>query len=464
MLIEVFLIFNQSFATDLSKGKTTQDLIPITMANIRGHQNLYSEGWFFVTSSEQALAYAKATGVESAAQALVRFKVSKAELKNQKTQRLAVLKEESNQESAHEALKGQARSKGIQQATDETVADLNEKAKANATKSWQAFVQGNISLVKRTDEDRTELKNLPGNYFLKVKSDFSNLKSVVGDVTSSQSSSISGFWSNGFQKAAEEFDKEYVESGKKKNSLSALGDISWGYLKSLYHGFFAPSGATMVSSVESGTDYIAKSAVLVSGGTLSIVGRTVEAVGLSVYYTAKAGYKIISPTLESGLLISLASVQKISSPLIRASGGTLGLINQVAVHAVEPAAQFSKDTAQSVYENARYGGLVTYDLIAASGEIAVHEVKSGVVLGYNALTALPTHLALGTANTIFFLAWDGPRLVIAKVSGDLDSGSLPVGTVVDLESLKRDSSKKVEIIDESPEDIKKVLKELPHDL
>lgn len=463
MLIEVLLVFNQAFAADKVKVKT-QDVIPITMANLRGHRNLYSEGWFFVTSSEQAFAYAKANGIESAGRALLRLKESTLELKNEKNQRLAFSKEESKQESAQDREQGKERQKKIQQSTNEIADELNQKANLNAQQSWQTFVQGNISLVKRTAEDREELKNLPGNYFSKLKSDFSDLRSEVAALTASKSSTMSEMWSDGFQKAAEEFDKEYVESGTKGNSLSALGNISWGYLKTIYYGIFKPSGGSVVSSVETGASYVAQTAIFAGGGSLSFVGRTVETAGLSVYYSAQTGYKIISPTIESGLLISLASVQKISSPLAKLGGGTIGLINQVAVNAVQPATQFSKDSAVSIYENARYSGLVTYNLLTATGEVAVAEVKSGVVLGYNALTALPTHLVLGTANTVFFLAWDGPRLVIAKASGELDSGSLPVGTVVDLERLKESPNTKVEVIIESPEEIKKVLKELPRDL
>ena len=36
-----------------------EDVIPFTMANLRGHKMVYNEGWYIVTSSRKALEFAK---------------------------------------------------------------------------------------------------------------------------------------------------------------------------------------------------------------------------------------------------------------------------------------------------------------------------------------------------------------------------------------------------------------------
>jgi len=94
----------------------------------------------------------------------------------------------------------------------------------------------------------------------------------------------------------------------------------------------------------------------------------------------------------------------------------------------------------------------------------INQASSGVVLGYNALTAIPTHLVMGVEDMAVFLAWDGPRLVIAKAGGKLKTGGkdqptlgdLPVGTVVDLEKLEQSQGIKTEVISTDPPVIRDV--------
>ncbi|WP_374077780.1 hypothetical protein [Bdellovibrio bacteriovorus] len=470
MFLELIFIAHLSMAADVNK-KSVAEVIPVTMANLRGHNNLYKEGWFLVTSSEKALSYAKENGIENAGSALTRLQVSLKQRNESRQENISQFKADLEAADLKAEEKGRARSENIRAQTDNIKDELNLKASENASKAWQEFIYGNISLVKRTADDRQELVGLPGKYFANLKSDYGNLQSLSRDITRKQAPQVESAWSQGFKKAAEEFDKEYQESGKRSNTLVALGDISWGYLKSIYHAVFAPAGKSTVKGIHLGEEYIVKTAVLVGGETLSIVGRTVETVGLSVFYTGKMGYKVLSPTLESGLLISLASAQKLSAPVVKGGGEGLRLLNQVAVNVVEPAGSAVGAVANAAIESAKYGGLVTYDVLATSAEVSILELKSGVVLGYNALTALPTHVVLGAANTVFFLAWDGPRLVIAKASGNLVQGdeqsnstNLPVGTVVDLEKLKKQEGVQVEAIEASPEQVEKVLKELPRDL
>jgi len=97
------------------------------------------------------------------------------------------------------------------------------------------------------------------------------------------------------------------------------------------------------------------------------------------------------------------------------------------------------------------------------------------VLGYNALTAIPTHVVLGVEDTAVFLAWDGPRLVIATAKGRIKAkdsktgeshsvGDLPVGTVVDLKKLEQQEGVKVEVLSTDSAVIKDVLEKIPSDV
>ena len=118
-----------------------------------------------------------------------------------------------------------------------------------------------------------------------------------------------------------------------------------------------------------------------------------------------------------------------------------------------------------------YGALVTYDAVAGTTKVFVNQVKSGVVLGYNALTAIPSQLLLGTVNSAVFLFWDGPRLTIATLKGEVDykgqslqPGALPVGSVIDLKTLSQENPGQLQIITDDPQVIENVLESLPKDL
>lgn len=462
MIFELMLVLQTSAFSQAQANKTVQDVIPITMANLRGHKNLYSEGWFLVTSSEKALPYAREEGIENAKSALVRFQNDVKQRGIDKSKQIEKFEEEARARGKKSKIKNQKRAEDLQEETKALNQDLNNKSSQNARQSWEKFVRGNISFVERTESERKELINIPGNFFSKLKSDFSNLNDIMWDLTSENSPRLKNIWSTGFKEAAREFDEEYKASGEKTNSFLALGNIISGYFKSLYYGLMAPGGQSVSYGIITSADYIAKSAVYVGAGGLSVAGRTVESVGMSLYYSTAVGYKLLSPTVESALLLSLASVQKIAAPLTSLGGSGLGVLNQVSVSVVDPTMTTAGEVAHSTFQNARYAGLVTYDLIKATGQVAISEVKTGIVLGYNAISAIPTHLVLGTVNSVFFLAWDGPRLVIAKATGEL--GSIPVGTVVDMEELKKDNSIRVEVIESNTEDIQKVLEELPRDL
>ena len=119
----------------------------------------------------------------------------------------------------------------------------------------------------------------------------------------------------------------------------------------------------------------------------------------------------------------------------------------------------------------KYVAFVSYDAVTGISKVTINQASSAVVLGYNALTALPAHIFMGAVDGAVFLAYDGPRLVIAYAKGEIKSDnnqsvrvdSLPVGSVVDLQLLEKEGID-IKTLSDDPAVINKVLEQLPNDL
>jgi hypothetical protein len=449
--------------------KTVEDVIPLTMGNLRGHKMLYDEGWFVVSSSRKALAFARERSLESSGSALKR---AVSEMKKDTARYGTGVKEhvtEAVKTGSDIVSTGTGVTGDILKGTHEIAKKELAYAGEAFDKAMDAFVTGNIALAKRTEEDRQELASLPGEYFRDLSDDFSNLHDLTARVRQSFSGRIDASWEKAFARAGSAFREEYERSGESPNTLAALGPVLVGWLRAFYHGVAAPTSKTIVKTTVAGTTY----AVFLPVAATSIVaGRTVQAVGLTVYYTGKTGVKVISPTIEGGLLASLSLLSAAAAPATYAGGAAVGAVNQVAFTAAGPAYAAGVGTASTTVDTAVYVALVTYDAAAGVTKVAINQSASAVVLGYNALTAIPTHTLLAAGDAAIFLAWDGPRLVIAAARGDLGAkhggtasvSDLPVGTVVDLEKLRAAEGAQVEVLSTDEKVIKDVLEKLPEDL
>lgn len=454
-------------------GNSWEDVIPITAGNIRGHRMLYNEGWFIVTSSAAALEYAKEKSIISSRDAI---KVALERASKHTSDYKENLKSDimGSIQSGKEIFK-----KGLERS-GETLKDTHKLAKKELAysrdsfkKAWELLIKGNLTLVKRTEEDRKELVAVPGNYFKNLKKDFSNIWEITNEFNESITGKIDDSWEAAFQKASREFKSEYERSGEQENSLLALGPILYGYLKTFYHGLAAPASKKIVKIGVEGTS---KALFLPVATTSVVAGRTIQSVGLTLYYTGKTGVKIISPTVEGGLLNGMSLLSLASVPVTYVTGGALGAMNQVAFTAAAPVYAGVEATATIARDTAGYVTFLAYDGIKGTTKVVINQACSGVVLGYNALTAIPTHVLMGCVDSAVFLAWDGPRLGIATVRQALERkegyekkealspGDLPVGTVVDLKKLESMDGIEVEIISEDPAVIKEVLRKIPCDL
>lgn len=462
-------------AAPIQERTTVEDVIPLTMGNLRGHKMLYDEGWRVITSSRKALEYAKEHAIVSSREALRRATASVASRSKDYAADIASDAKGAVEGGKRVVSTGTELTKDIASATHRSGKTELSYSSEMMHRAGEVFINGNLSIAKRTAEDRQELAALPGNYYKDLKHDFSNIWELTRSANEKFAGKIEVGWDKAFEKAAYEFQKEYDRSGESPNTLVALGPILSGYLKSLYHGIMKPSAKTIVKAGATTVTYAGSYGVFLPVASTSVVaGRTVQSVGLTLYYTGKAGVKIVSPTIEGGLLAGMSVLSLSAVPVTYAAGGTLAAVNQVAFTVAGPAAGAGMGAATMAVDSATYVGLVTYDSAKGVTKVVINQAATGVVLGYNALTAVPTHLLLGVEDAVIFLAWDGPRLVIAAARGQIRTGGdgpdrptlgdLPVGTVVDMKKLEQSQGIKAEIISTDPAVIRGVIERLPDDL
>lgn len=455
-----------------AEKETVEDIIPWTVGNIRGHKMLYNEGWFVVTSSKKAFEFAKERSIISSKMALQRVLDDASKHSGEYKETIKADVRDAAKTGKDLVVSGTKQTGRILESTHTLAKTELAYANENFQKAMAAFVQGNLSIARRTEEERNELANLPGNYFKTLKNDFSNINELAGATQKQFGNRIDAHWEEAFKQASQEFRSEYEKSGDEKNSLMALGPILHGYLKSLYHGFVAPASKTIVKTGVNGVSYVV---FLPIASTSMVAGRTVQSVGLTVYYVGKTGVKIISPTVEGGLLSGLSLLSLSSVPVAYTVGGTIGAMNQVAFTTVGPAAGVAQGAVTSTAHSAAYVGFLTYDAATGVTKVVINQAASGIVLGYNALTAIPTHVVMGVGDAIV-LAWDGPQLVVAAVQGKIKTkkdggreethslGDLPVGTVVDLKKLGQQEGVKVKVLSTDSAVIKNVIEKIPSDV
>lgn len=471
-LIFTLLLPATAFCADApaTQPATVAEVIPLTMGNLRGHKMLYDEGWYVVTSSRRALQFAREKSLDSSAQALRRVQSDAARHSERYTKEVASRVQEGKAAGKELYDDATARSGSILTKTDMLAKKELAFSKETFQDGMDSFIKGNLSLGKRTEQERQELVALPGNYFAKLKRDFSNIWGLTNEVNEKFANKIEPGWDEAFATASRQFQQEYERSGEAQNSLLALGPILSGYLKAFYQGLAAPAARSIVKGGAKGST---GGIFLPVAGATVLAGHTVESVGLTFYYSGKTAVKIVSPTVEGGLLSGLSLLSLSAVPATYVTGGTLGAINQVAFTAAAPGYGVAKGTGSATLDTAKYVSFLAYDGVAGTTKVVINQAQSGVVLGYNALTAIPAHLLTGTMDTAIFLAWDGPRLVVAAAQGrlkggDRDSapsvGDLPVGSVVDLKRLKDEGGLQVDVISDDPAVLGQVLEKLPEDL
>ena len=454
-----------------SEPKPVEDVIPITMANMRGHEALYNEGWFVITSSEKALRYAEKKSIISSREALTLTAASIANESKELADDLVRHWKLSADLGKNTFKAGTRITRKIYTASTGLAASQVDYAARTFQKGWSRFVKGNLYIGQRTATTRQALMNQPGNYFNSLNKDFSNIYRITKKIQSDYSLHIGKTWRHAFTEAAESFNSEYTQSGQSSNTLGGLWHIIMGYSKGLYNGLFKPAAKTTANTVSVGAKSAAQAVFLPTVTAISVTGRTIMAIGTTVYYTGKLGVEIVSPTVEAGFLSGMAMLSLGTAPLTYVTGTSIGAVNQIAFTSAAPIVTATSSVVLTAADTGKYVAFVSYDALAGTSKVVINQASAAVVLGYNALSALPAHAFMGLVDSAVFLAYDGPRLVIAYARGEITTDnnetiridSLPVGSVVDLNALEQEGVD-VKVLSDDPTVIKKVLKEIPGDL
>ncbi|MBU1240118.1 hypothetical protein KJ865_10465, partial [Myxococcota bacterium] len=140
------------FSCTAKKKQTrpVKKIIPLTVANMRGHKMLYKEGWYVVTSTERALNFAYRHSVISSREAIIRAardvvaqgdaygKELTGDLKSSYEQAKAILRVTSQN------------TKSILTGTHDAGKTMARWTKEGFKLAWSRFIYGNMALVDRT--------------------------------------------------------------------------------------------------------------------------------------------------------------------------------------------------------------------------------------------------------------------------------------------------------------------------
>ncbi len=450
----------------------------------RGHEALWNEGWSYVSSSRDAINYARDHAITSSGQALSQ-----------------AFKDAGRNTAAYgDGLKSAAKA-GVQTGTDvyragsgltdaewDATGKLARKeldvAGATLGLAGATLLRGYITLSERTHEDWEALRAVPW-YKNFTADEFRNLNRHLTDAFDHDvSPHIEAGWGRAYDEAVAEFDAAYEQSGTRDNPISGSLDMLAGWGRVLYSGLAKPAAR----SARRGAQATGEGALVLAEGATKAVflptaavfiaaGDTIESTGLSLYYLTSMGVKVASPTVESGFLAALSLASYASVPVTAGAGYAAGAVNQIVVDVAAPTAGAARAVAAGAAHTGAYAVQVTYDLGKGTTRVAMNMVQSGVVLGYNVLTALPAQLfQAGVIDVVFLGLTASGRLELVGASGNVEVPgkdgakvsvplrSLPVGGVVDLDALKKEPGVKLQVLSDDPQVTRKALEKLPDDL
>ncbi|MBI2519571.1 MAG: hypothetical protein HYV97_04115 [Bdellovibrio sp.] len=443
-----------------------EDVIPITMANLKDQQRIYNEGWYIIPSTKRSLEYCREMTITTYRQAVQQFFLAQ-KIDMKKTWKSY---HDNNEHAATVnrllSERGEEGRKRIWQFSQKSSKALWHYSLDSFVKSWDALLLGTVHVGTLNERDFEELKTIPGHYFSDLSSDFKNMKDILKKIKGEKAKTVEFHWSEAFDQASREWIREYHKSGEARNSLTALPYLVWGHIKAIYYGIFKPSAMQISETASDSTRLIGKGVgkiLLVPAGAILVSGRTIYSLGGVLYYSGKMGVNILSEVTSSALLSSMAILSAASVVPNYVVQGTLGVANQVALSSTGKVGAVATWTLANTATGAVYAGNLLFDLGKNTAQAVVGTSLSAIVLGYNAITALPLQLGLSAVNTVFFLVWDGPKLAVYAITDHDEAHELPVGAVVDLEKIRKKGIK-IEKVSEDPKVIKKVIEVLPEDL
>lgn len=340
--------------------------------------------------------------------------------------------------------------------TTKLTIDEVKYTKKQFAKGAEHFFLGHIKFARRSQKDRQAIMATPGRFIKEVKGDLSSFKSFLKKFRSDKSSEVNKSWSKSLDRAVNEFKKEYHKSGESSNAIVALPRVFWGHLKWIYYAIFKPSGRALKKT---GT-YILFPPVAVG----VVAARGLSNLGGVLYYSGKTGVHIISPYIESALYSSLGILSSMAIIPTYIGGHGLGAFSQVGLSTSSVAVSGTQLLSGAAISGSKYMGSMFYNFSKASAKTVLTTSKSAVILGYNAMVALPSHILLGAVGGVLVFVVDGTDGMIAIIRGNKDElEKLPAGSVIDLKKAK-DAGVEIEVLTKDPVEVKKILESLPTDL
>lgn len=483
------LIHGAAIAADTRPTKKpVAEIIPDTARNFHDQTSVWREGvhagLLVVPSGEKAWAYFKEHAGSSAGQALDRLRTDISGRTGEYGKRIGGAAENAFDAGAQVFKAGTAVTAGVGAVTQKLAQPQADYGSEVWKQASQRFILGYMTYTERTEEDRKALRAIPGDYFARLDSDFSNLRELEANADITIATHIEGDWARAWDEGVAVWNEAYDRSGERSNPWAGLMDVVAGNAKQAYFAVAKPATRSTLQGAEATFlvagqvgDKIATNMVFLPTAAAFIVsGEFVRSSGLALYYSSSAGIKLVTPYLEGGVLTGLSLLSYGAAGVTYAAGGTVGAVNQIAVTAVTPVAAAGTAAVAGAGNTAVYGARVTYDLLKGTTQVALNETGAGIVLGYAALTQIPWQLLHTTANTGYFLVYDAKGLAIAAYRGEVqwhdDGGAkgsvpargLPVGSVVDLDALRKENGANIEVITRDPKVIQEVLKKMPQDL
>lgn len=435
------------------KPQDFKKIAPLTANALGERKNIHENGWYIIPSSKKSAKTVLENGSMS-------FRTAKSMLFVSMKERAE--KYPGNVGDTMKMIRGLGKNeeKALQEFSSQIYSGTFDLAKWELEMSGQLFkesganfVTGYISIGELEKKDREEIFGYIKEFNKERGKDYSSITELFSEISTKNSSNIANAWSGAYKRAVLQYSKEYEESGTKPNTLVALWNIFQGYTVALKELALAPIGTT---AIESGQIVAINGVAVPVAYVATFLRQTVVTTGMVVYYPTKLGYRVISPTLEAGFLSSMGVLSASATAPTIVGGTAAGAFNQVATFTGVESTRAAASVAGVTYETGATATGLIYDFTKGTTESVYYGLKSGVVLSYTALTVIPTHLVLSVPDATIFLAWDGPRLVIASVRGNYKGfDSLPVGSVVDLEEARK--SGKVEILTDDQTIVKKVL-------
>ncbi len=440
LLIPALLSIRPGFAQESS----------LTSKNIQGQKHLFENGWFVVTSPVGAWEQARKdhqTSRDAYLKAIQKIQLDPQTFKD-RSRNARKWQKELN-ESAGKAqkelsLRGEALS-------NRNLREGKEKFK----EAWDKLVLGYVQYGKMNSDDLESLRKINKEFFKRVQSDSTDFEEALRPIRDELLTKSSVPWKMHFKEGNWKFQESYEKSGTRKNSIHGLWDILIGYVSWISEAVITPgvkSGYQNTKAIPYYTlDAISKTFI----GTYNVI----HSLGANIYFTTKLGYRLVSPSLEAGYLSSIALIQTLHGGISGSALKSAGLINKVSVKSAAPILSKAQLLIEEVASKTQDAATVIIYGAEGVSEVIAEKSETAVALSYSALSQIPPQLLLTAANSAIFLVYDGPRLILTKISGkmgDTDVREIPVGTVIDLDKA-RELNLKIENLSEDPETIKKVL-------